>query len=293
MKRILGWPSGLLLVMPLVIGTLGVLVMRRHDASASQVALHVAALVVGTLLSVALAALGKERLLACAPRAAGFTLALLGATLFGQGFLGVRRWLVLGPVRFHASSIASPVLLVGVAALLSGGRWGWASLLLAAAQVCHALQPDAGQALALAAGSLALFASQAAPPRVRTVSAAAIAASVVPALVRADPLPAVPIVEGIVGLAGNLGRPFQALSIVNQALLPVALALTIRGAPVREPFAQAAGWGLVGYVAAILLVPIWGNFPVAVMGFGVSPVLGVAICAGVAAALGRSSSPAP
>lgn len=276
--------------MPLAVGSLGVLVMSRHGASASQVALQVAALVVGTLLSVALAALGKDRLRACAPWAAGFALALLNATLLGQGFLGVRRWLVLGPVRLHASSIASPVILVGVAALLSGGRWGWACILLASAQVCHALQPDAGQALALAAGSLALVANHAAPPRVRTISAAAMAASVVPALVRADPLPAVPIVEGIVGLAGNLGRPIQALSIVSLALLPVALALTIRGAPVREPFAQAAGWGLVVYVAAILLVPVWGNFPVPVMGFGVSPVLGVAICAGVATALWSRSS---
>jgi cell division protein FtsW (lipid II flippase) len=277
-------PLRLLFLAPLAAGSLGALVMVRHGASISQVGLQVAALVVGTLLSAAIAALGKERLLIIGPWAAVIALALLGATLLGEGLLGVRRWLPLGPVRLHASSIACPVILVGAAALLSRGRWAWGCALLAAAQLGHWLQPDAGQATALSAGGIAgLVASRPMPPLARALGVAALSALAAPVWMLPDPLPAVPIVEGIVGLAGDLGLLFQALAIMSLVLLPGALALAARRALAGDAFDRAAAAGLVAYVAAILLVPLGGNFPVPVMGFGVSPILGVAVCVGVVA----------
>ena len=275
----------LLLLLPLAIGALGVLVMLRHGASTSQVSLQLAALATGCVLSVLLTMLGRERLQVVAPWGALLSLALLLVTLLGEGLLGVRRWLVLGPVRLHVSSLASPLILVGAAALLATRPWGYALLLLAAAQACHAVQPDAGQASAMAAGALALLVSQETRPALRALGAAVLAASIAPALMQTDPLPAVPLVEGIVGLAGNLGRPFQVLAMASLTLLPVAIAWCIRRVAADDLFARSVVWGMAAYVAGILLAPVWGNFPVPLMGFGASPALGVAICVGATAAL--------
>jgi cell division protein FtsW (lipid II flippase) len=279
----------LLGLVPSAAGALGVLVMVQHGVSGSQVGLQVAALGTGALLSAALAALGKERLLRAAPWAAGVAIALLFATLLGEGFLGVRRWLFVGPVRLHASSIACPVILVGAAALVARGRWGWGCALLSAAQLGHWLQPDAGQATALAAGGIAGLAGRPIPPLVRAVGALALAAAAASVWRLADPLPAVPTVEGIVGLAFEMGLLFQALAVVTLGLLPGALALAARHSLAGDAFDRGAGAGLVTYVAALLVVPIWGNFPVPVMGFGVSPILGVSVCVGVVAAVSAAS----
>jgi len=294
-------------------GSIGVLLMARHGTPPSQLAVQIAALAIGALLALSIPALGRERLLAIAPWAAGIGLALLGATLLGDGLLSVHRWITLGPIHIHASSLACPTIVIAAAALLSRDRWAQAGALLAAGQIVHLIQPDAGQATALAAGGIAALAAStktSLPRRAGFAIALAVAAALT--LPRADPLPQVPIVEGIVHLAGDLGRPFQALAIVSLACLPLAIALAARRAIARggglglakrarldwgakppsltegDAFARSAGVGLTSYVAASILVPLWGNFPVPVMGYGVSPILGTAICLGVAGATASS-----
>jgi hypothetical protein len=271
-------------------GLLGVLVLHGHGAAAPRIALMLGAIVVGAIVAVTLAAGGRGLLERFAPALAAGALALLVATLLGEGLLGVRRWVVIGPLRFHASSIACPILLAATASLLSRARWAWAAVAIAAAQAIHALQPDAGQSTALAAGALTGLAMWPATPLVRAAGMAAVAVSIVPAWVRPDPLPAVPEVEGIVRLAGELGRPVQVLAVALLALLPGSLAVSARNVPRRGPggaVERGTCAALAAYVAGIVVVPMLGNFPVPVLGFGVSPVLGVGICVGFSAALGE------
>jgi len=107
---------------------------------------------------------------------------------------------------------------------------------------------------------------------------------------RPDPLPAVPEVEGIVRLAGEMGRLVQALAVALLVLLPASLAVAARSIPRDRPggaVARATSAALAAYVAGTVVAPALGNFPVPVLGFGVSPVLGVGICVGLTAALGE------
>src|SRR5262245_20807902 len=148
--------AALLWLAPLAAGALGLAVIAPV-VTPVKLALQAGALLAGALLAAGLAALGRERLRAAAPAAAAAALLVLAAPLAGEGLEGVRRWIDVGPVRVHASSLASPALLAGAAALLPRGR-GLASVaLLLAAQALHALHPDAGQATALAAGGVALL----------------------------------------------------------------------------------------------------------------------------------------
>ncbi len=100
----------------------------------------------------------------------------------------------------------SPMILVGAAALSARGRGAWAWALLLAAQVVHSLQPDAGQATALAVGGAVLLFAGAHRISMRVGVAAVLAALAAWAWGKSDPLPEVPIVEGIVGLAGRPGE---------------------------------------------------------------------------------------
>lgn len=285
-----------LLSAPIATGLLGLLVLQHHGAAAPRLALMLGAMVAGVIVATTLAAGGRGLLERFAPVLAVGALALLAATLFGEGLFGVRRWIGLGPVRLQASSIACPILLAAAAMLLSRARGIWAAVAIAAAQAIHALQPDAGQSTALAAGALTGLALWPAPLLVRAAGMGAVAVSIVPAWMQPDPLPSVLEVEGIVRLAGDLGRPAQVLAVLLLALLPASLAVAARGVqvaptgtPERRPdgaIARATCAALAAYVAGTILVPMLGNFPVPVLGFGVSPVLGVGICVGFSVALG-------
>ena len=274
---------------------LGVLVLQHHGAAASRLALMLGAMVASVIVATALAARGRGLLERFASVLALGSLVLLAATLFGQGLFGVHRWVGLGPVRFHASSIACPVLLAAAAVLLSRAHGVWAAVAIAAAQAIHALQPDAGQSTALAAGAVTGLALWPAPLVIRAGCIGAVVVSIVPAWTRSDPLPPVPEVEGIVRLAADLGRPVQVVAVLLLALIPVSLAIAAHSIAVARTgrfelrrdgaIARATCAALAAYVAGTILVSMLGNFPVPVLGFGISPVLGVGLCVGLSAVL--------
>jgi len=294
LSRLGSSPAGhaaLLSLAPLSAGALGLLVMAPVVAPV-RLAIQAGALLAGALLATGLAAIGRARLRAAAPWAALLALILLAAPLADAGLEGVRRWIDLGPVRVHASSLASPALLAGAAALLPRGRGLWSLALLLAAQALHALHPDAGQATALAAGGVALLAAGPLPRTLRIAGAIALAASIAPPWAQRDPLPALPAVEGIVRLAAERAAGVGALAVALLALVPAGLALAARSARSADAFPRAASVALVAYVSGTLAAPVLGNFPVPVMGFGVSPILGIALCTALVAALSaRGGSP--
>lgn len=195
-------------------------------------------------------------------------LAILG-TLLGPGVDGVHRWLAIGGVRLDASMVATPWILFGLA--VGGQRsrvLGVAAVLVAA--VTHVVQPDAGQATALAVGVLPLALDRRRTPTSIGIPLAlatiglACAAWFVP-----DPLAPVDHVERILILGASHGAlGIAAMVVAGVALLvPFATPLVER---VRDPVALA----LVGVLLAMFVVTFVGHFPVPVFGAGAGPVLG-------------------
>ena len=275
----------LLPVFPLAAGGVGLFIMARHEASPARLGLQAAGLLAGLLLSWAISSLASERLCGAAFLASPIGLGLLGATFAGEGLLGVHRWIRLGPVMLNVSSVATPIVVLAASACFARRRWLAAAALVGATQVVHFLQPDAGQALALAlAGVAAVLFAPHLPRVARAVAIAALAASAVLIWARPDPLPPVADVEGIVGLAGDQGLLVRLLAIASVAIIPASSALAAREAPPGSPRTSAIA--LAGYVTGVCTAPLAGNFPVPVLGFGVSPILGVALCAGAVATLG-------
>jgi hypothetical protein len=256
------------LAAPLPALLLGLWVMRGAGVGALQAGAGVAALA----LAVAVARSASVDRRAPVVAAAGVVLAL--ATLAAPGLNGVHRWIPLGPLALHVSPLAAPWALRAMDGGLRAGRFGWAATLALGLQGVHAAQPDAGQATAFAAGAIALLVPAAGPRRLRAVLGLALAALAAVAWARPDPLAPVPHVEGIVRLAIDQGLGVAAVA----ALALLAAAPLLGGRP-----------ALSAYLAAAVGVTAFGAFPVPVLGFGVSGLVG----AWLAIALSGSPRPAP
>jgi hypothetical protein len=111
--------------------------------------------------------------------------------------------------------------------------------------------------------------------RIDWIAVAACIGSSVLALSRRDPLEAVPHVEGIVHLATSSGLAWLVASIVALMLLPVPFVLNwVKHRDHHE------GMGLAVYFVTVCIAALVAPFPVPVLGFGLSPVLGYFVALG-------------
>jgi len=267
MKMKLGpFPAWTLLLTPMPALTLGVLVMRTQGVPVRSWAQH------GLLGLAALAGAGwLSRFLRGGVPKAWVVLAILvpflmlGGTFLNEGVEGIHRWVRLGPVLIHSASLAAPLLLL-VLGRPSGERGFLAALGLGGGvALALALQPDAAQTTAFSGAMLALWWRQRTPAT--WFGVLFLLGCVALAWSRPDGLAPVRHVEGIVMLAAKGGMPLLLVALATLAVLPLPFFLH------GDPRARALGV----YFTACLLTPLLGAFPVPVMGFGASPMLGYAL----------------
>lgn len=282
------WVAPLAALVPL---GAGVAIMIAAGAPRSRWALHLASGALGLLAYFAVLGACRARRRGSdgaprppAPAAAGADLAgwaaivaALAATLLGEGVEGVRRWIRLGPVLLHPSALLSPLALV-LAWRRMAHRPRSTLLALACIQSVHIAQPDAGQATAFGAATLVLLFGRRSRLGDGTAALAALlaAASVGVAWVRPDPLAPAPFVEDIVQRAFGIGRLQGVLALASLIPLVCAPLLVPRASGPPAPSASIRAV-LVAYLACSLAVVLVGGFPVPLLGFGSSPVIGALV----------------
>lgn len=257
------------LLAPVPALVVGVLTMRMSDVPPGVWGQNLAAWAVGTLLCLFLwrggSSRGQGRWF---DLAAVLTLAALAATLIVPGADGVHRWVPLGPVRLHAAAVVLPLLLVAMQGLSRARGWWIATGVAVGVALILLLQPDAAQATAFAAGALVLLLPAARRDPLRLIFLLSLPLLAGLTWLRRDPLAPVPYVEGIVGLAAGLGAGWAAAAVVSLLVLPLPFFHAGRGT------GNHAGLAVGMYVAITVLAAFVGNFPVPIMGYGVSPILG-------------------
>ncbi|HEX7239993.1 MAG TPA: hypothetical protein VF263_06980, partial [Longimicrobiaceae bacterium] len=154
------------------------------------------------------------------------------------------------------------------------GKRGASAVLATIVALVLFAQPDAAQATAFAAAAAVLLLPRTGEARlaIRLVPLLALAGA---SWLRSDPLLEVPHVEGIVGLAAELGTGWGAAALASLLLLPVPFFTARRDADDRLPLALGA------YLSVTLLAAAVGSFPVPVLGYGASPVLGYLAAVGL------------
>ena len=203
-----------------------------------------------------------------------------------EGMLGVYRWVSVAGLRLHASAIVAPLIILCVAAAASHGIGGALAISTTCA-IILALQPDAAQATSLAAAAAIVLVHARRTQMYKVLLSVALLLVISGAsFLRHDPLPPVAHVEEIFGIVASRGAGPAAMATVALLLLPGPFfAAWYRH---RHPLALALGV----CVAATLLAPAWGTFPVPVMGYGASPILGyfIALAIGASGELERVRS---
>lgn len=204
----------------------------------------------------------------------GVALLLLTATLAHPGVEGVRRWISLGPVQLHAAFVVIPALLIVLCAivrqeLLGGPAWRFPCLSGTAGGVLM-LQPDASQASAFAVAAAAVLLQRGPLYSSHWAAGSIVFGAALLAWWRPDPLEAVPHVEGIMGLAATLGGGWVIASALALALLPLPFIVVALSRREHRP----EGYSLAAYFGMVCVAPLVGPYPVPILGFGLSPILG-------------------
>jgi hypothetical protein len=183
------------------------------------------------------------------------------------GMMGVHRWVSLGGFSLQPSAIVLPFIITAVAwiarqhAVVSIASAVLTTMILA-------LQPDAAQAFSFAVACSVLFALNAARQHYRAIGVLLLLAAAAASFTRNDPLPPVPHVEGIFALVASRGALWAVFGIAALLLLPLPFIATFARAHDRVALALAV------YAGMTILASFSGTFPVPVMGYGASPILG-------------------
>lgn len=253
--------------------------MRQLGVSTTAWAINLAATAFGALIWFAGRRLPPPAKPATRALLAAASLATILLPFASQGMLGVHRWIPVAGLRLHASAIAAPLILLCVAAY-AAQRIRTALAIGAAATIILALHPDAAQATSFAAACAVLLLQARTKQRNTALPGVALLLAIAAtSFIRPDPLPPVPHVEGIFQVVASRGPGSAAMATIALLLLP--LPFFVAWHRHRRPTALALGV----YVGLTVLAPAWGTFPIPIMGYGASPILGyfLALTIGVGA----------
>jgi hypothetical protein len=261
---------------------LGVITMRQMGVRTSAWSMNLAACGVGLIVFAVMTSSASP------PNRRAWYFVTIGsiaailATFASHGLDGVHRWVFFGGFGLHSAAIIAPLLITCVATAPS---WRLAVATATATSMILALQPDAAQTCSFAAGCGAILAHD--PrlgPRERIAGLVALAACSIGSFVRLDPLEPVRHVEGIFEVISARGPAWTLLATVALLLLPTPYFLA--WARNRQIVPLALGV----YVAMVTIAPMWGTFPVPIMGSGVSPILGYFIALALCVRSGAGQS---
>jgi cell division protein FtsW (lipid II flippase) len=189
-------------------------------------------------------------------------------TYIDGGIGGVHRWISIGPIRLYVSSILLPIFIVQLWTLFSVKSELLAIVITIIVSIMLFLQPDASQLTAFVVPMIIIIISKVNSSVLRHIITMLLATLVILSWIFLDSLPAVPYVEEIIKMVFNMGILWFILGIASLALLPLPFILL---APKSFKLLSRC----VGLYFIIVIISTWfGNFPVPLMGYGVSPIIG-------------------
>lgn len=175
---------------------------------------------------------------------------------------GVHRWLNLGPINLYIASIILPLLIILLWQIASNKREPYIIVTL----LILLFQPDAGQLTAFAGVSVLLVWRSINNRLVIVLTTLVIALLVGFSWYFLDDLAPVPFVEQIIFLVADMGNVWLIIGILS--LIMLLLPFFLYG---RENIISLS---LGIYFSLTMMVTFPGHFPMPVMGFGISPIIG-------------------
>lgn len=193
-------------------------------------------------------------------------IALLVFPLLFNGLDGVHRWLTFGTINIYIASIILPLLIIHLWKLAFNNRERYAIGLLFITLFILLLHPDAGQLSAFECATAIILWKTISKWMIKFLSFTLTAFFVILSWVFLDDLAPVPYVEDIIFLVGELGTVWFVLGILSLILL-------------LSPFFFYGRKNIISlslgvYFLMTMIVTFFGNFPLPIMGYGISPMIG-------------------
>jgi hypothetical protein len=195
-------------------------------------------------------------------------------TFIGSGMEGVHRWVSIGIMKINASMIVLPIIIISSWKLLQIKPLWFTLVTTIAISIVLAIQPDASQLTGFTIPMMVMLVSNTDRKSLRIIIIGILSTLIILSWIFLDNLSAVAYVEGILYLLKNVGLMWFILGIISLIILPIPFILF---SPKNLKLPSIC-LGL--YFIIIILSTLFGNFPVPLMGYGVSPIIGYFISIG-------------
>lgn len=193
---------------------------------------------------------------------------LILLTFMDSGSEGVHRWVSIGPIRFYIASIVLPLLIIGLWRIAKKSNWWTPTIITMGVSLLLALQPDASQVTAFIISMGIILFSKTSNRYYRLSVSGILSIMIAFSWLYLDDLPPVPYVEEIIKMVAEMGVVWFALGIISLAILPLPFFMF----PQQNAKLPSKCLGI--YYIVVLISTLFGHFPVPIMGYGVSPIIG-------------------
>ncbi len=190
----------------------------------------------------------------------------IGLTFINLGVGGVHRWVSFGSFQLYVSSIVMPIIIINLWGLLQKDKVWSASIITIFVAVLLTLQPDASMVTAFSVVAILLWNKINNLSRVLLV--VFFGGLTFISWMFLDSLEPITYVEGIFTLVINMEILATVLGVVSLAIMIIPFLFF---SPSRNKIVSIS-FGV--YYIIILLSNLVGNFPVPLMGYGISPIVG-------------------
>ena len=194
---------------------------------------------------------------------------LLVAPFLFKGIDGIQRWIQIGPLNFYVASILLPLLLIYLWKLVENNRYVYVIGVNFIVLFILLLHPDAGQVTAFACASSMLCWTKIKNRLLNFLNLTMITTIVIISWIFLDDLAAVPYVEHIIFLVKDMGILWFLFGLISLILLLFPFFFY------RKVTTISLTLGV--YFLVMMLVTFFGHFPMPIMGYGISPVVGYII----------------
>lgn len=188
-------------------------------------------------------------------------------TFINAGVEGVHRWISVGPLQLYVSVIVMPIILINLWNLLQKDKIFFACVSIISVSILLTLQPDASIMMAFCLSIIVLLWKKV-NRFIYFIMIGFLLGLTAITWIFLDGLEPVLYVEGIFTLIANMGMVsliFGILSIVLM-ILPFFMISTKKNKGLSICFGF--------YFIAIFASNLFGNFPVPLLGYGISPIVG-------------------
>jgi len=180
----------------------------------------------------------------------------------------VHRWISIGILKLNIAMIVLPIILIELWNVLKIKGLKYGSVIAFGILLVLFFQPDASQLTGFAVPMMIMLSRKTNSKVIRLLIISVFSLFIILSWMYLDNLPPVNYVERIVNMVADMGLIWLIIGVASLVALPVPFLLF----PPQNTESISRYIGC--YYIIIILSTLFGNFPVTLMGYGISPIIG-------------------